>query len=152
MFGSFGSLTSTARKPERPSIFSPLAVVPLASTGLPDSSVVRQPLLGTGALFPSIGAFSITPSTYLLCVVSGVVSGLLAILATVMVYASEDAFGRLPIHRMWWPAIGGLIIGIGGLIVPQALGVGYDIIGQELTGSIGLGLVVGILVVKTLIW
>jgi chloride channel protein, CIC family len=53
---------------------------------------------------------------------------------------------------MWWPAIGGLVIGVGGLIVPQALGVGYNIISMELTGSIGLGLVVGILVVKTLIW
>jgi len=27
---------------------------------------------------------------------------------------------------MWWPAIGGLAIGVGGLIFPQALGVGYD--------------------------
>jgi CBS domain-containing protein len=53
---------------------------------------------------------------------------------------------------MWWPAIGGLIIGIGGLIVPQALGVGYNVIGAELDGSIGLDLVVGILIVKTLIW
>jgi hypothetical protein len=53
---------------------------------------------------------------------------------------------------MWWPAIGGLIIGVGGLIVPQTLGVGYNVIDAELTGSIGLGLVVGVLVVKTLIW
>jgi CBS domain-containing protein len=53
---------------------------------------------------------------------------------------------------MWWPALGGLVIGVGGLFVPQALGVGYDVIDAELTGSISLGLVVGILVVKTLIW
>lgn len=83
---------------------------------------------------------------------SGVASGLLALIATVLVYAAEDAFRRLPLHWMWWPAIGGLIIGIGGLIVPQALGVGYNIIGAELDGSIGLGLVAGILVVKTAIW
>jgi CBS domain-containing protein len=70
----------------------------------------------------------------------------------VLVYASEDAFRRLPIHWMWWPAIGGAVIGIGGLFVPQALGVGYNVIDAELTGSIGLGLVVGILVVKTAIW
>jgi CIC family chloride channel protein len=84
--------------------------------------------------------------------VSGIASGLLALVATVLVYAAEDAFRRLPVHWMWWPAIGGLIIGIGGLIVPQALGVGYNIIGAELDGSIGLGLVIGILIVKTLIW
>ncbi|MGZ4642526.1 MAG: chloride channel protein [Blastococcus sp.] len=129
----------------------PRSLVPVAAA-VAVASVVRQPLLGSAALFPGVGAFHITASTYLLCVVSGVVSGLLAILATAMVYASEDAFGRLPIHWMWWPAIGGLVIGIGGLIVPEALGVGYNIIGAELTGSIGLGLVGGILVVKTLIW
>ena len=53
---------------------------------------------------------------------------------------------------MWWPAIGGLIIGVGGLIVPQALGVGYNVIEAELNGSIALNLIVGIVVVKTLIW
>jgi H+/Cl- antiporter ClcA len=84
--------------------------------------------------------------------VSGVVSALLAVVATVLVYASEDAFHRLPIHWMWWPAIGGVVIGVGGLFVPQALGVGYDVIDAELTGEISIGLVAGILVVKTLIW
>ena len=43
-----------------------------------------------------------------------------------MVYACEDLFQRLPIHWMWWPAVGGVAIGIGGLIEPHALGVGYD--------------------------
>jgi CBS domain-containing protein len=79
-------------------------------------------------------------------------AGLLALVATVLVYTSEDGFHRLPVHWMWWPAIGGVVIGVGGLIVPQALGVGYDVIGAELNGSIGLRLVIGVLVVKTLIW
>ncbi len=48
--------------------------------------------------------------------------------ATALVYASEDVFRMLPIHWMWWPAIGGVVIGVGGLFVPQALGVGYDVI------------------------
>jgi CIC family chloride channel protein len=116
------------------------------------ATVVRAPLLGTGALFPAVGSIHLNAGTYAFCLVSGVVSGLLAILATMLVYAAEDAFRRLPIHWMWWPAIGGLVIGLGGLVVPQALGVGYDIIDLELSGSIGLGLVIGILVVKTLIW
>ena len=37
-------------------------------------------------------------------------------------------------HWMWWPAIGGLIIGVGGLFEPRALGVGYDVIGTLLSG------------------
>jgi len=129
----------------------PRSLVPVAAA-VSVASVVRQPLLGSGALFPVHAALHLGPAAYGLCVVSGLVSGGLAIFATYLVYASEDAFRKLPLHWMWWPAIGGLVVGAGGLFVPQALGVGYDVIGAELTGSIGLGLVAGILVVKTLIW
>jgi len=72
--------------------------------------------------------------------------------ATGLVYLAEDGFSRLPIHWMWWPAIGGLIIGTGGLAEPRALGVGYDVIDQLLTGRAALSLILGILIVKTLIW
>ncbi|MEO7069703.1 MAG: chloride channel protein [Nostocoides sp.] len=116
------------------------------------AAVVRVPLLGSAPVFPVHAHLTLGPAAYGLCVVSGLISGLLAIAATGMVYASEDAFGRLPIHWMWWPAIGGLGIGVGGLFVPQALGVGYDVIGAELDGSIAVGLVAGVLIVKTLIW
>lgn len=116
------------------------------------ATIIRHPLLGSGAIFLADGPVDIHLSTYALCVVSGVISAVLAVVATVLVYASEDAFRRLPIHWMWWPAIGGVVIGVGGLFVPQALGVGYDVIDAELTGSISVGLVAGILVVKTLIW
>jgi H+/Cl- antiporter ClcA len=129
----------------------PRSYVPVAAASCV-AAIARRPLLGSGALFPSAGSLHIDTVTYLLCLASGLVSGLLALGATRLVYAAEDAFRRLPIHWMWWPALGGLIIGIGGLIVPQALGVGYNVIGAELDGSIGLGLVTGILIVKTLIW
>jgi chloride channel protein, CIC family len=129
----------------------PRSLVPVAAA-VCTASVVRQPLLGTGALFPVDADLHLTAVVYPLCVLSGIVSGLLAIVATGLVYASEDAFRKLPIHWMWWPAIGGLVIGVGGLFVPEALGVGYDIIDTELTGSIAIGTVAGILVVKTLIW
>jgi CIC family chloride channel protein len=129
----------------------PRSYVPVA-TAVAVAVVVRHPLLGSGLLFPVNGALHANAGTYLLCVASGVVSAVVAIIATALVYASEDMFRRLPIHWMWWPALGGVIIGIGGLIVPQTLGVGYNVIDAELTGSIGLGLVTGILVVKTIIW
>jgi H+/Cl- antiporter ClcA len=129
----------------------PRSYVPV-SVAVGVATVVRRPLLGTGLLFPVGGHLHLTVGAYLLCAVSGLISAGLAGIATVLVYASEDMFRRLPIHWMWWPAIGGLIIGVGGLIVPQSLGVGYNVIDAELTGSIGVGLVVGILIVKTLIW
>jgi CBS domain-containing protein len=68
------------------------------------------------------------------------------------VYAAEDAFHKLPIHWMWWPAIGGLFVGLGGLIFPQALGVGYDTIGVLLKGDVALKLIFGVLLVKSAIW
>ena len=68
------------------------------------------------------------------------------------VYASEDAFSRLPIHWMWWPAIGGVVIGVGGLLFPQALGVGYETIGDLLQGDVTGRTILGILIVKAVIW
>jgi CBS domain-containing protein len=53
---------------------------------------------------------------------------------------------------MWWPAIGGLVVGIGGLIFPQALGVGYDTIGRLLQGNVTVQVILGILIVKSIIW
>jgi H+/Cl- antiporter ClcA len=131
----------------RPRSFIPVAGAVAVAT------VIRIPLLGNGPIFPTpTGALHLDAASYGLCIVSGAVAGILALVATSLVYLSEDAFARLPIHWMWWPAIGGLIIGIGGLIVPQALGVGYDVIEAELNGTIALNLIVGILIVKTLIW
>jgi chloride channel protein, CIC family len=131
----------------RPRSFIPVAAAVAVAT------VVRVPLLGGGAVFPAPpGALHLDAAAYGLCVLSGALAGLLALAATSLVYLSEDTFARLPIHWMWWPAIGGVIIGLGGLIVPQALGVGYDVIEAELNGSIALNLIVGILIVKTLIW
>jgi H+/Cl- antiporter ClcA len=129
----------------------PRSLVPV-SAAVCVATVVRGPLLGHGAIFLSTSPLHIHPASYLLCVISGVVSALLALVATLLVYASEDGFRRLPLHWMWWPAVGGLVIGLGGLIEPRALGVGYDVIDAELTGRVALATVVGILVVKTLIW
>ncbi|HLZ56020.1 MAG TPA: chloride channel protein, partial [Ktedonosporobacter sp.] len=110
-------------------------------------------IIGLGPLFPVVPhpAF-IGPVGVLGCVLVGLLAGALSALLTIMVYASEDAFRKLPIHWMWWPAIGGLVIGIGGLIFPQALGVGYDTIGSMLQGHLTTQIIVGVLIVKSIIW
>jgi len=71
---------------------------------------------------------------------------------TLAVYGAEDAFQHLKIHWMWWPAIGGLVVGIGGFIFPQALGVGYDTIGTLVQGDAPRALILGVLLVKPIIW
>jgi chloride channel protein, CIC family len=131
----------------RPRSFVPVSIAVVVATAL------RWPLLGVSALFATQHALPIlTPTDLLLCGAAGIVGGFVAWFATSLVYLSEDAFRKLPIHWMWWPAIGGLIIGIGGIYEPRALGVGYDVIGTLLAGHATLELIVGILVVKTLIW
>jgi len=69
-----------------------------------------------------------------------------------MMYAFEDLFERMSIHWMWWPALGGIGIGIGGLFFPRGLGVGYDNIAELLQGNAPLALVLGILIAKSLMW
>ncbi len=130
----------------------PRSYLPVAAS-VAVATVVRGFLLGTAPIFfVGVRAMHDGAAVDALCLVAGVVGGLLAVVATSLVYLAEDGFRRLPIHWMWWPAIGGLIIGIGGLFEPRALGVGYDVIRDLLTGHAAMSLVVGILVVKTLIW
>ncbi|MFP3656649.1 chloride channel protein, partial [Burkholderia sp. SIMBA_052] len=66
----------------------------------------------------------------------GILSGLQSGILTALLYKIEDLFEALPIHWMWCPALGGLIIGLGGLIEPRVLGVGYDIIDGLLNSSL----------------
>ncbi|GAC1576910.1 MAG: chloride channel protein [Ktedonobacteraceae bacterium] len=132
--------------------WKPRSLVPVALASAV-AAVIRYYILGPGPLFPTPPhAAFIGVGGFLGCVLVGLLAGTLSALLTIAVYASEDAFHLLPIHWMWWPAIGGLVIGIGGLIFPQALGVGYDVIGNLLQGNGTAGLILGILVVKSIIW
>ena len=124
--------------------------VALASTV---AAVVRRYILGFGPLFPvPEHPLHIGPAALLGCALVGLLAGGLSALLTVSVYAAEDAFQKLPIHWMWWPMIGGLAIGLGGLVFPQALGVGYDTIGALLQGSVTTKVILGVLLVKWFIW
>lgn len=130
----------------------PRSFVPV-SAAVAVATIARQAAVGGGPIFPVPDvALHLNAGVYALCAVAGALAGVLALIATKLVYLSEDFFGRLKVHWMWWPAIGGLVVGVGGLFVPEALGVGYDVIGAQLDGSIAINLVIGILIVKTLIW
>ena len=130
--------------------WKPRSFIPVACAAA-TASVLRVPLFGAGPLFPVAPhpALAWTPVTALGV---GLAAGLVATAITALLYRCEDQFARLPIHWMWWPAIGGVFVGLGGLIAPRALGVGYDVIRDLLAGHlVGTTLVV-LLVVKALIW
>ena len=117
--------------------WKPRSVVPVALASAAAAVVRRLPARHRPPLpDPSPPCHSSASTRILGCVLVGLLAGALSMLLTMMVYASEDVFHRLPIHWMWWPAIGGLVIGVGGLIFPQALGVGYDTIGALLQGDV----------------
>jgi CIC family chloride channel protein len=132
--------------------WKPRSLIPVALASA-TAGAARRYLIGLGPLFPTPAhPVFIGPAGLFGCVICGLLAGALSALLTGAVYAAEDAFAKLPIHWMWWPAIGGLVIGVGGLIFPQALGVGYDTIGSLLQGNGAIALLLGILLVKSTIW
>ena len=130
----------------RPRSFVPVACAAVVAIGW------RPFLFGAGPLFPFAGAGA--PGWWMPAawVGFGVAVGLISALVTVALYGLEDLFGHLPVHWMWWPALGGAVVGLGGLVEPRALGVGYDVIDGMLAGHLVLGAVVAVLLVKAAIW
>jgi len=103
--------------------WKPRSFVPVAIASA-TAAAARRYLLGLGPLFPvHAHPLFIGPSGLAGCVAAGLGAGVLSMLMTMAVYGAEDAFQKhMPIHWMWCPALGGLAIGIGGLLFPQALG------------------------------
>lgn len=130
----------------KPRSFIPVIVASVVA------AACRPVLIGSGALFPFDGIMAILPANLLFCVGIGLLSGLGSIIATTLVYGTEDFFQKLPLHWMWWPALGGVVVGLGGMIVPGALSVGYDNITALLNNTMLLPAIVTLMVVKLVVW
>src|SRR2546429_263151 len=132
--------------------WKPRSLIPVALASIV-ADVVRRYILGYGPMFPvpahslHIGALSL-----LGCALAGLLAGCLSALLTLSIYKVEDRFQKLPIHWMWWPLVGGLAVGFGGMIFPQALGVGYVTIATLLQGAVTTKVILGVLLVKWFIW
>jgi len=132
--------------------WKPRSAIPVAFASAA-AGATRRYILGLGPLFPvPPHTIFIGPQGLAGCVVAGLLAGCLSCLLTLGVYAAEDSFMKLPIHWKWWPAIGGVAVGLGGMIFPQALGVGYDSIGALLQGDVPRAVIAGVLMVKSAIW
>jgi chloride channel protein, CIC family len=111
-------------------------------------------LVGPQPLFPVPSHPQLGGVALLGAAAIGIVVGLSAWVMTQAVYGAEDTFQKLRghLHWMWWPMIGGLVIGLGGLVDSRALGVGYGTIHAELLGQLGIGALAALCVVKLVIW
>jgi H+/Cl- antiporter ClcA/CBS domain-containing protein len=112
----------------------------------------RPFLLGAGPLFPYTGVPVMEWWGLALCAAVGVAAGLQSALMTVCLYGVEDLFRKLPIHWMWWPALGGLVVGIGGYLDPAVLGVGYANIRDLLNGTMDMHAAISLLIGKSVVW
>ncbi|KKO63837.1 H(+)/Cl(-) exchange transporter ClcA [Janthinobacterium sp. KBS0711] len=129
----------------RPRSLAPVAIACVIA------GFLRPVLIDSGPLFPLHSA-ALPPSALLSCLIAGLLCGALAWLLSTSLYRVEDLFHRLPCHWMWWPAIGGLAVGIGGYFQPRALGVGYDVIADLLHNHIAAGALLALLAIKAVIW
>jgi chloride channel protein, CIC family len=130
----------------------PRSLVPVAVASV-TAGAIRRLLLGPGPIFPMLPT---TVPMHHMAMIGALIVGVLAALLSMglsrALYGIEDFFERLPVHWMWWPAIGGVIVGIGGLIFPPALGVGYGVIQRLVTDDVTWKLILGVLLVKSFIW
>jgi H+/Cl- antiporter ClcA/CBS domain-containing protein len=115
------------------------------------AAFVRPYCFDAGPLFPLQTAM-VTPICLFSCLLAGIASGALSWALSTSLYKVEDAFSKLPIHWMWWPAIGAIVIGIGGYLQPRALGVGYDVISDLLQNHLAIGVALTLLLCKGAMW
>ena len=130
----------------KPRSFMPVVVAAVIA------ALLRVPLLGAGPIFPVTPHAPLGPWALGVALLVGVCVGLGSGLLTMLVYGCEDLFLKLPVHWMWWPALGGLAVGIGGVIDPRVLGVGYDTIHRLMRGDLLGATLVSLALVKGIVW
>ncbi len=131
--------------------FSPRSVLPVGVAAV-TATAVRSALVGAGPVFPMPSIPASTASALAVYVTVGAVMGLGSVVVTRTVYAVEDLFDRLPLHWMWWPALGAIVVGIVGVFAPHTLGVGYDNLQAMVTGSLTVHTLVVLGVLKFVSW
>ncbi|GAA4746575.1 chloride channel protein [Flavisolibacter ginsenosidimutans] len=131
--------------------FSPRSILPVALACI-TGAAGHHFFFEAGPVFP-MPAVAV-PGNEALAVYSviGIIIGFLSALITKIVYFIEDAFEKLPVHWMWWPAIGGLGVGIVGYFAPRTLGVGYENITAILSGQMTLQVILALCLLKFISW
>ena len=131
--------------------FRPRSLIPV-SLAAATATGVRFSWAGSAPAFHSVSVTEPSGTALVLYVLLGALVGLVSVGVTRAVYRIEDAFERLPIHWMWWPALGAIPVGVIGYFAPRTLGVGYDNIDAVLTGALATGPLLALCVLKFASW
>ena len=131
--------------------WKPRSFVPVVTAVLV-SLAWRSVLMGIGPLFPFPAPTPPGIEPVAISAGIGLITGLLAAILSFALYRIEDGFHALPIHWMWWPAIGAVVVGIGGLFDIRVLGAGYDVIQALVNGDLLVKAVLLLLIVKAIVW
>ena len=153
MAATFGSPVSAALLAIELLLFEYRArsLVPVALAAS-TATAVRIAFMGSGPIFPMPNIAQPGGAALATYIVLGAIVGVASVYVTRAVYAIEDGFDKLPIHWMWWPALGGLAVGVIGYFFPHTMGVGYDNIESIVAGNfVGVALL-GLVIAKFVSW
>src|SRR5690606_13674826 len=90
--------------------FSPRSIIPVALACI-TGAAGHHFLFGTEPVFAIQHHIPAVSNTALFSYsVLGILMGFVSVAVTKIVYKIEDVFEKLPVHWMWWPAIGGLAV------------------------------------------
>lgn len=132
--------------------FSPRSIIPVSLACI-TGAIGHHILFEAGPVFPMSTEIAVPGSTALaLYSMMGILIGLASVAVTKIVYLIEDGFEKLPLHWMWWPAIGGVVVGIIGYFAPRTLGVGYNNITEVLSGTVSIKILLFLCVLKFVSW
>lgn len=132
--------------------YSPRSIIPCALACI-TATAGYHIFFRSGPVFPMAHAVAIPSNIAILFYsIIGIITGFISILVTKSVYWIEDLFNKIPVHWLWYPAIGGLCAGLIGFFAPHTLGVGYENITQILSGDMAIKAVLILCILKLLSW
>lgn len=131
--------------------FSPRSIIPVALACV-TGAALHFVLFGTEPVFGMAAISEPTAIAVAVYVFMGAAMGVLASLVSKSIYLIEDLFEKLPIHWMWWPAIGAVVVGVVGYFAPSTLGVGYENISAVLSGEATIRMLLVLCFLKFISW